>query len=92
LNAATTSRRSRKGPRLRDDADAIVRSVIAGAKCGDIVASKIILDRMAPVRKGAPVRLGLPNVKTACRRKRDCGHADQRGWLYPDGGIVIAGP
>ena len=32
---------------------------------GDMTAARLILDRIVPVRKGRPVRLPLPPVKTA---------------------------
>src|SRR5450631_2812498 len=42
---------------MQGDCEAIVRAVIEKAKSGDAVAAKIILDRIVPVRKGAPVHI-----------------------------------
>jgi hypothetical protein len=50
---------------MRNETDAIVRAVIDKAKSGDMVAARIVLDRIAPVRKGSPVHLVLPAAKTA---------------------------
>ena len=50
---------------MRDETDVIVRAVIEKAKSGDMMAAKIILDRISPVRKGSPVHLALPPAKTA---------------------------
>lgn len=49
---------------MRGDAEHVVRAVIDAAKKGDMVAAKIILDRVCPVRKGAPVMLDLPEPGT----------------------------
>jgi hypothetical protein len=50
---------------MQDDADAIVQAVIEKAKGGDMVAARIVLDRIAPIRKGAVVQLDLPEVTTS---------------------------
>jgi hypothetical protein len=50
---------------MADDADEIVKAVIAAAKGGDMTAARLILERISPVRKGRPVRLDLPLVQTA---------------------------
>jgi hypothetical protein len=50
---------------MEDDADAIVQAVIERAKGGDMVAAKIVLDRIVPIRKGAVVELDLPKVTTS---------------------------
>jgi Family of unknown function (DUF5681) len=50
---------------MQGDAEDVVRAVIAAAKGGDMTAAKIILDRIAPVRKGAPVMFDLPELMTA---------------------------
>jgi hypothetical protein len=49
---------------MSGEADAIVRAVIEKAKTGDMTAAKIILDRVAPIRKGAPLEVDLPAVAT----------------------------
>jgi Family of unknown function (DUF5681) len=79
---------------MQGDSEAILRAVIEKAKAGDMVAARIVLDRMVPVRKGAPVNVNLPSVKTAV----DIAHAvdvllDEMaaGNLTPDETAIIAG-
>jgi hypothetical protein len=47
---------------LSGDAEDVVRAVISAAKDGDMVAAKIVLDRIAPPCKGRRVRLKLPSI------------------------------
>jgi hypothetical protein len=39
---------------MQGDSEAIVRAVIKAAKGGDMTAAKVVLDRIAPIRKGRP--------------------------------------
>jgi hypothetical protein len=50
---------------MQGDAEDVVRAVIAAAKNGDMVAARIIIDRICPVRKGAAVMFDLPAMLTA---------------------------
>jgi hypothetical protein len=50
---------------MQDDAKEIVRAVVTAAKGGDMVAAKIVLDRISPARKGRPLRFELPEARTA---------------------------
>ena len=50
---------------MQDDAGDVVQAVLAAAKNGDMTAARLILDRIAPARKGRPVYLESPSVKTA---------------------------
>ena len=50
---------------MQDDAKEIVCAVVTAARGGDMVACKIVLDRISPARKGRPIRFELPNAKTA---------------------------
>ena len=50
---------------MQDDAEGIVRAVIAKAKKGDMTAARLIIERIAPTRKGRPVNLELPDPKTS---------------------------
>jgi hypothetical protein len=50
---------------MRDDAKEIVQAVIVAAKAGDMVAAKIVLDRISPARKGRPIHFELPEARTA---------------------------
>jgi hypothetical protein len=47
------------------EAEAIQRQVIQAAKEGDLKAAELILARIWPPRRGRPVRLELPPVRTA---------------------------
>jgi len=50
---------------MEGDASAITKSVIDAAKAGDLMAAKIILDRLIPPAKERPISLDLPDTKTA---------------------------
>jgi hypothetical protein len=50
---------------MASDAEAVVKAVVDAAKAGDMTAARLVLDRIAPVRRGAPVRLELPHTDTA---------------------------
>lgn len=50
---------------MQDDAAEIVRGVIDAAKGGDMTAARLILERIAPLRKGRPVFLDLPTLRSA---------------------------
>jgi hypothetical protein len=45
---------------MTEDAEAITKSVIAAAKGGDMAAARLILERIAPTRKGRPVEFQAP--------------------------------
>jgi hypothetical protein len=49
---------------LQRDAEDVVRAVIKAAKEGDMAAAKLVLERICPVRKGAPVMFDLPELIT----------------------------
>jgi|SRR5262245_40334627 len=51
---------------IADDAgEAILKKMVEAAKHGDMRAGEIVLSRIWPVRKGRPVALKLPSIKTA---------------------------
>lgn len=50
---------------MAEDAEAVVRAVITAAKTGDIGAARLVMERIAPVRKGAAVPFALPPIITA---------------------------
>src|SRR5665213_2682457 len=50
---------------MEADAEGIVAKVVALAKGGDLVAARLVLDRILPTRRGRPVTLDLPAVQTA---------------------------
>jgi Family of unknown function (DUF5681) len=47
------------------DEQEIVASVIQAAKGGDMTAARLVLERIAPVRKGRPITLALPLTNSA---------------------------
>jgi hypothetical protein len=47
---------------MGDDCEAVVQKVMACAKEGDMQAARLILDRIVPVRRGAPVLFDLPDM------------------------------
>ncbi|NNM55852.1 DUF5681 domain-containing protein [Acidocella sp.] len=50
---------------MSDDAEAIVKAVLDAAQKGDMSAARLVLDRIAPARKGSVVMLDLPPVSDA---------------------------
>src|SRR5918911_5099319 len=48
---------------LGENAEDVVKAVIAAAKSGDMVAGRIVMDRIAPIRRGRPVAFDLPEVE-----------------------------
>jgi hypothetical protein len=50
---------------LEGEHEALTRKAIEKALEGDMVALRLCLDRLAPPRKGAPISITLPPVRTA---------------------------
>jgi len=50
---------------MEDESESVVRAVITAAKTGDMTAARLVLERIAPPRKGRPVAFDLPPVETA---------------------------
>ncbi|WP_375460581.1 hypothetical protein [uncultured Enterovirga sp.] len=50
---------------MADDAKDIVEAVTKAAKGGDMVAARLVLERIYPVRRGAPITFTLPPIATA---------------------------
>lgn len=76
-----------------DDAD-VVRAVLAAAKDGDMQATRLVLDRIVPVRKGRPVRLDLPIIESAADVLTALSAtvtAMAEGDIMPDEAAVVAG-
>ena len=72
---------------MADEAGAVVRATIRSALEGETAAQKLILDRVAPVRKGKPVPIDLPPVADAAGVLRALGEvvaAMSRGEVSPD--------
>src|SRR4051794_35096809 len=50
---------------LDGEAAAITRTCIDRAKEGDSIALRLVMERIAPVRRGRPVQFDLPNLDKA---------------------------
>ncbi len=50
---------------MEGDAANITKAVIEAAKSGDLMAAKIILDRLIPPAKERPISVDLPDTKTS---------------------------
>ena len=48
---------------MRDDAKDVVRSIITAAKQGDMIAARIITDRLAPLPKGRFLHIDVPKIE-----------------------------
>lgn len=47
---------------MADDLPDVVQAVIKAAKAGDVRAARLVLERIVPLRRGAPVAFHLPKV------------------------------
>ena len=75
-------------------AESVVQAVLTAAKGGDMVAARLVLERIAPVRKGRPVTLPLPAVNTAGDVLAALGatvKAMADGDITPDEAATVAG-
>jgi len=75
-------------------AESVVHAVLAAARDGDMVAARLVLERIAPVRKGRPVSLPLPVVNTAGDVLAALGATIQamaEGDITPDEAATVAG-
>jgi hypothetical protein len=88
------NRRTRLAEELMDDdLEGVVKAVIAAAKGGDMVAARIVLDRLAPARKGCPVSFPLPDDVDAAGIAEAFGsvlRAVAEGEISPEEGQAIA--
>jgi hypothetical protein len=78
---------------MRADTPDVVRAVLAAARGGDMTAAKIVLDRIAPLRRGSPVAVTLPAVNTPADLVAALGSisaAVASGELTPDEGQAVA--
>src|SRR5215203_3909419 len=78
---------------LASDVDGVVRSVVKAAKRGNMVAAKIVLDRLAPPRRSRPIHSDLPPIADtagliAAFAALTSGVAD--GTLTPDEAASVA--
>jgi hypothetical protein len=78
---------------LQDDAEAVVKAVVAAAKGGDMAAARLVLDRIAPARRDNPIALTLPEVTSAADASKAMGSilaAVAAGDLSPSEGGEVA--
>ena len=79
---------------LEGDAEALTRKVIEKAKEGDLMALRLCLDRIAPVKKDTPVVFDLPVLGTASDAAMAASailEAVAGGDLTPGEGTAVAG-
>lgn len=72
----------------------IVEAVIASAKAGDATAMRLCIERIMPLRRGAPVLLALPPIATAADVPAAVSaivEAVATGVLSPEEGASVAG-
>lgn len=50
---------------LADDAEAVVRAVLDKARQGDMIAARLVLERLVPPRRDRAVSFDLPALETA---------------------------
>ena len=75
------------------EAEAVLASVLTAAKHGDMAAAKLLLDRIWPPRKGRPVTLDLPEMRTPSDLAVALGAVGQSvacGDISPEEGAAIA--
>jgi hypothetical protein len=78
---------------MHDDASEIVKVVLDAAKRGNINAARLILERIAPIRKGRPVYLDLPPMQTAgdiAEAMAALTDAMASGDVTPDEAVTVA--
>jgi hypothetical protein len=78
---------------MEDDAPNVVRAVIAAAMNGDMTAARLVLDRILPVRRGRPVTLQLPELRTPTdlvMALNGIARAVAAGLLTPEEGQAVA--
>ena len=79
---------------MGDDVENVVKAVLDAARSGDMTAARIVLDRLAPLRRGRPVEIELPRVETAAdvlaAMAAVLDHVAD-GEISPDEAAIIAG-
>ena len=78
---------------LEGDLKAITKVCIEKAKGGDLLACKLILDKLIPNRRERPVNLKVPKVETAAEIPKALGailEAVAQGTLTPGEGQSLA--
>jgi hypothetical protein len=78
---------------MGDEAQEVARAAITAAKAGDTTAMKIVLDRVAPLRKGRPVEFTMPETVDAVGLAgafKDIATRMACGEMTPDEAMQIA--
>ena len=79
---------------LEGEAEQVTRQCIEMAKAGDNVAMRLVMERIAPVRRGRPVRFTLPSLdgpSDLVRALAGILTATAAGELTPDEAGLVAG-
>ena len=79
---------------MEGSAEAITQAVLEAAKCGDLMAARLVLERLAPPMRERPINIDLPDTGTA----QGCADAANAvlqavgiGDLLPGEGATLAG-
>ena len=78
---------------MNKDIEGVVASVVQAALSGDMVAARIIMDRMAPIRRGRPVPFNAPDSADAAgiaEAFKEIVSAMGAGEITPEEGSAIA--
>ena len=78
---------------LGEAAEDVVKAVLNAARGGDMAAAKIVMDRIAPLRRGRPVAFDLPEVEGAAvvvEAFAAITKAVAAGELTPEEGAAVA--
>jgi hypothetical protein len=79
---------------MENDLQGVVEAVITAAKSGDMVAARLVLERLAPARKGRPVAFSVPKDVDAAGLAAVFSavlRAVSEGKVSPEEGQAIAG-
>jgi hypothetical protein len=79
---------------MGDDAEAVIQAVITAAKGGDMVAARLVLERIAPLSRNRTVALDLPIGLSATDLAQATAailQASAEGTISPDEGATLAG-
>ena len=79
---------------MDQDLEAVARAVSNAAQNGDMQAARIILDRLAPVRRGRPVQFEMPAILDAAGVAEAFAavlRSMAEGELTPEAGTAVAG-
>ena len=91
----TRHRATRMAEKLMEGAaESVVQSVVNAAQGGDMVAARLVLERICPLRRGRLITLPLPDVKTTSDVLIALGEtvkAMSEGEITPDEASTIAG-